>query len=218
MQPVLRKGWGRQQSPRPARARRAVQLALMLALAISPMFTAFHAGARRGAAPSVATFRARDTGALDALLPTSPQAHWTQTVRRPVTDLLVRLRTTGGTSIDDLLSAVSADHASATATLFHAELILSAAGRIHVEDRAACGPWQADTAICRTECDGGAFALIRPRSATGDALRLVIGRIPAIRDAGFGETVRLGACSDTDAPGGLASRNGASSEVLLERR
>ncbi len=45
---------------------------------------------------------------------------------------------------------------------------------------------------------------------------LQVGRVAAITDAGFGESVRLGACSDVETGGGLAVKAGqAVAEVSL---
>ncbi len=73
----------------------------------------------------------------------------------------------------------------------------------------------ADTVVCHTECDGGAFALVR-RGHGGDlTLTLLVGKVTSISEAGFGDTVRLGACSDAQAPGGLAVRGGNVAEIPL---
>jgi hypothetical protein len=189
-----------------------IMLAATLALPIH------EAAARRGGQPEVITFNGRDTTRLEALEPRSPGAHWTQTVRKPVSDLMLRLRGSGGQPLDAALAAPGLDRPGQLTVLFEAELILAAAGRIHVEDRAVCGPWQGDIIVCRTECDGGAFALAR-RSKAGDlALTLLVGKVPSLSDAGFGDTVRLGACSDTQASGGLAAKAGTVAEIPLDRR
>lgn len=176
------------------------------------------ATARGGRSAEVLTYRAKNTALLDALEPASRSAHWSQTVRRPVTDLILRLRPSGNRPIETALSAADHRQAGQATFLFAAELIIAAAGRIHVEDRAACGSWQANTSICRTECDGGAFAIVRGNGAAGQSLTLMLGRVPIIQDAGFGETVRLGACSDDEAPGGLAARGGGMVEISLDPR
>lgn len=174
--------------------------------------------ARRGGQPEVITFNGRDTSRLEALEPRSPGAHWTQTVRKPVSDLVLRLRGSGGQPLDAALAAPGLDRPGQLTVLFEAELILAAAGRIHVEDRAVCGPWQGDIIVCRTECDGGAFALSRRNNAGDLALNLLVGKVPSLSDAGFGDTVRLGACSDTQASGGLGAKAGTVAEIPLDRR
>jgi len=176
------------------------------------------ATARGGRSAEVLTYRARNTASLDALEPTSRSAHASQTVRRPVTDLILRLRSPENRPIETVLAAPDHRQPGQTTFLFAAELIIAAAGRIHVEDRAACGPWQANTSICRTECDGGAFAIVRRDGAAGQSLTLMLGRAPSIQEAGFGDTVRLGACNDDEAPGGLAARGGGMVEISLDPR
>lgn len=172
---------------------------------------------RDGDAPL--TYRAREVASLEALEPTSAGGHWSGLARRPVTDLILRLRPWSAGSVEEALKLPGNRRAGPDRALFAAELILAAGGRIHIEERAACGPWDGDVAICRTECDGGAFALKRHPQGDGTALGLVIGRAAAIADAGFGETVRLGACADGDGGGGLAPRSGrVVSEIELVLR
>jgi len=176
------------------------------------------AAARRRDQSEVVTFNGRDTARLEALEPRSPGAHWTQTVRRPVSDLVLRLRGAGVQPLDAALAAPGLDRPGQMTVLFEAELIIAAAGVIHVEDRALCGPWQGDTIVCRTECDGGAFALARRLNAGELAFTLLLGKVPSLAEAGFGDTVRLGACSDTQASGGLAVKAGTTAEIPLDRR
>jgi hypothetical protein len=189
-----------------------------LLLAATLALPSDEAFARRGSQSEVITFNGRDTSRLEALEPRSQGAHWTQTVRKPVSDLVLRLRGSGGQPLDAALAAPGLDRPGQLTVLFEAELILAAAGRIHVEDRAVCGPWQGDIIICRTECDGGAFALARRNHAGDLALTLLVGKVPSLSDAGFGDTVRLGACSDTQASGGLAAKAGTAAEIPLDRR
>ena len=198
-------------------ARRSVALG-MLGLAAAVALGGPEAMARRSGAAEALTFRARETTSLEALEPRSSGAHWTQTVRRPVTDLVLRLRPSGGHSLEASLAAPGVGRPGQTKPLFEAELIIAAAGRIHVEDRAVCGPWQGDTIVCRTECDGGAFALRRRGSDDSNALTLLVGMVPSIPEAGFGDIVRLGACSDTQAAGGLAVKAGNAAEISLDQR
>lgn len=176
------------------------------------------AAARRRDQSEVITFHGRDTSRLEALEPRSPGAHWTQTVRRPVSDLVLRLRSAGGQPLDAAMAAPGLDRPGQMTVLFEAELIIAAAGVIRVEDRALCGPWQGDTIVCRTECDGGAFALARRVKAGDLALTLLLGKVSSLTEAGFGDTVRLGACSDTQSSGGLAVKAGTVAEISLDRR
>ncbi len=181
------------------------------------MVVASSAAEARRDGPAVQLLRARSTAALDALEPRTEAAHWSQTVRRPVSDLIVRLKPWGAVPLAVALAARSSTvPVGADRSLFAAELIIAAGGRIHVEERAACGPWVGDTALCRTECDGGAFAIVRRAQGPSRSLMLQVGRVAAITDAGFGESVRLGACSDVETGGGLAVKAGqAVAEVSL---
>lgn len=173
----------------------------------------------RRSADSTITYRARDASRLEALEPTTKAAHASQTTRRPVSDLVLRLRAWDGQPLVAALSSDGGGRGAADRPTFAAELIVAAAGRIHLEDRAACGPWRGDTALCRTECDGGAFALVRQAGSDNQSLKLQLGRVPAIAEAGFGEAVRLGACSDNEARGGLAVKaGGGTAEIVLEAR
>jgi hypothetical protein len=200
--------------------RRPVLSATVAVIAVAFVMTVAnqHASAQRNADRSI-TLRARTAAALDALEPVSRTSHSSQITKRPVTDLIVRLRSTGGRPLEGALSAPGSGRAGPDRATFSAELIVAAAGRLHVEDGAVCGPWDGNMALCRTECDGGAFVLVRQSGLDGPSFTLLIGQVPAIADAGFGESVRLGACSDTEAPGGLAPRGGTSfAEIVLDRR
>lgn len=194
------------------RARAALAVAALLQTALLPGGSS---AGERGA--QTITYRARDTSRVDALEPTSKAAHASQTVRRSITDLVLRLRSWDGQPLSAALSSDSGGRRSLDRPIFAAELIIAAAGRIHVEDNAACGPWQGDVALCRTECDGGAFALVRGKTADEHSLKLHVGKVPAIQEAGFGENVRLGACSDSETAGGLTPRGGAA-EIHLDPR
>lgn len=185
---------------------------MLVALVVTvPTLTA---EAQRDRQQAFVTYRAGQTAGLEALEPASRTGHWSDTVRRPVTDVIVRLRPWGSESVSRALRAIGNPRHSADRTIFAAELIVAAAGRIHLEDRAACGPWQGEISICRTECDGGAFALKRIGEEDPPRLRLLIGKVDSISEAGFGDTVRLGACADGSASGGLAPRGGLSAVEL----
>lgn len=202
----------------PFGVRAAWLAALVVSLVAGGMIAASPPAEARRDGPAVQMLRARSTAALDALEPKSAEAHWSQAVRRPVTDLIVRLKPWGAVPLSVALTARGSTVAvGADRSLFAAELIIAAGGRIQIEDRAACGPWVGDTALCRTECDGGAFAIVRRAQGPSYSLTLLLGRVAAIADAGFGESIRLGACSDVDAGGGLAAKAGqAVAEVPLD--
>lgn len=199
-------------SSRHWRARVAARLAIAVVLVAAP------AAAQRDNRAFI-TYRANQTAGLEALEPTSRSGHWSETVRRPVTDLIVRFRPWSSEPLSRALRAIGNPRQGADRAQFAAEVIVVAAGRIHLEDRAACGPWQGEIAICRTECDGGAFALKRVGDGDPPQLRMLVGKAEPISEAGFGETVRLGACADGTSSGGLAVRSGQSSvEIELVPR
>ncbi len=106
-----------------------------LVLAAALTLLGQEAAARRTGTTEALSFRARETTRLEALEPQSPGAHWTQTVRRPVTDLVLRLRRSDGQTLEAALAAPGSGRPGQMTVLFEAELIIAAAGRIHVEDR-----------------------------------------------------------------------------------
>lgn len=174
------------------------------------------ANARRRSETSI-LLRARSTAGLEALETGGLSNHPTHAVRRPVSDLMVRLKPWRDGTLAVALDPPSGERLPRDQQLFAAELIVVAAGRMQIEERATCGPWAGDTALCRTECDGGAFALVRRKPGPAQEFSLRVGKVGAISDAGFGEIVRLGACSDEVVAGGLAARaDTASVEVQLQ--
>ncbi len=164
--------------------------------------------ASRDRSDTAITFRAEGVDRLEIVERGASVERLGQIARRPVTDLVVRFRPWAGRSLETAFAAPLATRYSATATQFAAELIVVAAGRIHLEDRAACGDWVGDIAICRTECEGGAFAISRRRLGSEPEFSLLLGRLKATADAGFGDTVRLGACADDERPSALAVAGG----------
>lgn len=197
---------------------RTAMTACVLASAVTCCLTAGEAAARRRGDGHV-LLQARSTAGLEALEAGRIGSHPSQAVRRPVSDLIVRLKPWDEGSIAAAFDPLPFGRPAREASRFAAELIIVAAGRIQIEERAACGPWVGDTAICRTECDGGAFALVRRGAGAAGGFALKIGKVGAIADAGFGEIARLGACSDEIVAGGLAARVGADAvEIQLDRR
>ena len=131
----------------------------------------------------------------------------------------MRLKPWGESSLAAALNQLGSERPNGEQGLFAAELIIAAGGRIQIEERAACGPFTGDTALCRTECDGGAFALVRRPAQGSWTYSMRLGKVGAIADGGFGELVRLGACTDEVVAGGLAARAGsAAAEFELDRR
>jgi hypothetical protein len=182
------------------------------------LIAAFHAAHARGAASL--TYRADQAVALPAL--EMALGNPVSGIRRvPLTDIVVRLQAWAGEPLERVLAEPSTGQPAAAAprARFAADLIVAAGGRIHIAERAACGAWTGDLAICRTECDGGAFVLRRVRRAGGrPAFAFLVGRVEAVREAGFGDSIRLGACSDSAPEASLVLRGPAASvEISLVR-
>lgn len=164
----------------------------------------------------VATFRPADDRALAGL-----EMAWTDRARGghhrvPVTDILIRLRSADEGRIDTLLGLPDGERAGRGRALFTVEMIVVAGGRLVVEEQARCAPWVAGAALCRTECDGGVFALLRGVSGGARSLTLRVGRVEADDEAG----VRLAGCADADHRGEamLKPRAGSSvAEIPLRR-
>lgn len=171
---------------------------------------------------------ARQAGELDATLTLRPRAvqgvaeleiafinHASLVSRRvPVSDLVVRLKPAGEGRLATMLTLADGDRPGRGLVIFTAEIIVVAGGRILIEERARCQPWVSGASICRTECDGGTFAILRNVSGVRQTLTLRVGRIDASLEAG----VRLGACRDGGGEDpSLQPRQGrATSELQLE--
>jgi hypothetical protein len=123
--------------------------------------------------------------------------------RIAVSDLVVRLRPEGDARLAALLALADGDRAGRGRVLFTAEVLVVAGGRLYLEERARCAPWTAGASICRTECDGGAFAIVRQGRGTAQRLAIRFGQVDAAEEAG----VRLGSCRD----------GGAEDVVLMPR-
>ena len=124
--------------------------------------------------------------------------------RIPVSDLVVRLRPEGGVPLATLLSLPDGDRPGRARVVFTAEVLVVAGGRLFIEERARCAPWTAGASLCRTECDGGVFAIVRQGRGTAQRLTLRFGQVDAAEEAG----VRLGSCRD----------GGAEDIVLMPRQ
>lgn len=187
-------------------------LILAIVFAVSPG----EAEARQRGEPNT-VLRARTTTGVEVLEAGPAGPH--QSARRSVTDLLVRLKPWVESGRPMPTAPIETARSSRDKGLFAAELIIAAGGRIHIEERSVCGPWLGDIAICRTECDGGAFALVRRRGGIAAGYTMQLGKVAAVADAGFGDVVRLGACSDEAIAGGLVARTGSpTAEIDLEPR
>lgn len=81
--------------------------------------------------------------------------------RHAVTDLSLRLQTTSREVIATALGLPNGERTGRGRVLMTADLMVVSGGRIRYERRIKCGGWLNDIALCRTECDGSAFALVR---------------------------------------------------------
>lgn len=122
--------------------------------------------------------------------------------RHAITDLSLRLATINGEPLATILALPDGERATRRATLFTADLTLVINGRMRLERGLKCGAWLSDISLCRTDCDGGAFALVRQPEVP--SLSLAVGRMPKDgEDEEFNEGFKLDACRDE-------------SEVMLE--
>ena len=95
--------------------------------------------------------------------------------RHPVTDLSLRLETTNGEAMTAALGLPNGEQTGRGRVLMTADLMVVTGGRIRYERRIKCGGWLNDIALCRTECDGSAFALVRKPEVP--QLFLLVGRL-----------------------------------------
>lgn len=115
--------------------------------------------------------------------------------RHAITDLSLRLATINGEPLATILALPDGERATRRATLFTADLTLVINGRMRLERGLKCGAWLSDISLCRTDCDGGAFALVRQPEVP--SLSLAVGRMPkAGEDEEFNEGFQLDACRD----------------------
>ena len=110
----------------------------------------------------------------------------------PVSDVVMRLRPAGEGRLGSLLSLADGLRAPRGRALFTAEVLVVAGGRLFIEERAQCGAWTAGVSLCRTEGDGGVFAILRSGQGESQRLSLRLGQVDVAEEAG----VRLGGCRD----------------------
>lgn len=142
------------------------------------------------------TLRAAQAGALAGLEVSEMSATAASNARQPVSDLVLRLVTTGEVAMTTVLGAEGSDQSGRGPAMLTADIILASGGRILIEEQAQCGPWMGNVALCRAGCDGGAVALVRQVTAEEASLRLVVGQLPADDGDGVRDGLRLGACRD----------------------
>ena len=113
--------------------------------------------------------------------------------RHPVTDLSLRLETVDGAAMTSALGLPDGERTGRGRVLMTGDLLIVTGGKIRYERRIKCGGWLTDIALCRTECDGSAFAIVRKPEVP--ALFMVIGRLPNANDDDV-EGFRLGSCRE----------------------
>ena len=114
--------------------------------------------------------------------------------RYAITDLSLRLTTANGEPLSAILALDNGARASRGSVLFTVELTFVVGGRLRLERGLRCGAWLSDIALCRTDCNGGAFALIRKPEIP--ALFMAVGRMPKRDDDGYDAGFKLNACRD----------------------
>lgn len=205
---------GQRRRQRGRRARLARPVGWLLA-GLATTVAAMAAGPPRRGDEAALALRPKQSGQLAGIeiVITSPAASAPR--RLVVSDLVVRLQAADGGGLARALGQPDIAPGARGPVLLYAEILVVAGGRLVIEPRARCGPWVGGASLCRTECDGGSFALIRQRGPRGAGLSLRLGRTDAAEEG----VVRLGACEDAAGGDyGLAPRLGlGTAEVELAR-
>lgn len=143
----------------------------------------------------------------------------TRAPRLAVTDLAVVLEPGRG-DLPGALGGSGGTGVAAERRLIRARLLVVAGGRLRRGPESWCGGFDRGRSVCTVDCDGGAFALLRPASAPGprpgrpgadDAtpLALSIGSAGDADEPGDDTSVTLDACrSEAEAPARLVTRGG----------
>lgn len=188
--------------------------ALCLAAAVAVSATAQPA-ARTSERPL--TFRTAKGQGVGQLAVVTSDADGLNKRRETVTDVMLRLMPAAAGMADPLSypNLSPRDARTGQPALFHADLIVVAGGRLHVEEGARCTAWVADTAQCTTGCEGGTFALSRDRR-NGRRLRISIGEVQ-VGEGGDG--IRIAACSDDESGDRrIAPQSGRLATITLEAK
>jgi hypothetical protein len=123
--------------------------------------------------------RARSAAEIERIEAMVTDIRQTRPEHRAVSDLMLRL--TDGGAIDTALQTANAAPETRAPPLFRADLYAVVGGRIVKDAQATCGRWVDDVAVCRMDCEGGAFAL---RRRGRGALMMIVGELPrGISDA-----------------------------------
>jgi len=151
-------------------------LTMVMALA-----TAAAQSPRKGIYLRTATeLRARSAAEIERIEAMVTDFRQTRPEHRAVSDLMLRLTSDGG-GIDTALQTANAAPETRAPPLFRADLYAVVGGRIVKDAQATCGRWVDDVAVCRMDCEGGAFALRRRGRGT---LTMIVGELPrGISDA-----------------------------------
>lgn len=133
--------------------------------------------------------------------------------RRPVTDLLLRVRAPSGDP-EAGLQAPNGYRPAGRQPLLLIDVALVADGRLVMDERVACQGWVADVSICLAECDGGQFVLERHEGAR---YTVIFGRLPKDLGEHLEPGYRLSACSAGPAQQ-LAPVRATSASIALHGR
>ena len=137
-----------------------LQLSLCLALLALAGDALAQAPRKGGYLRASVELRARSAAEVERVETVTTDIRQTRAEHRPVSDLMLRLSADGG-AIDTALQTANAVAGAKSSPLFRAELYIVVAGRIVRDANATCARWVDDMAVCRMDCDGGAFALRR---------------------------------------------------------
>ena len=131
----------------------------------------------------------RDERAIDGIEIRIPDPASGHSQRRPISDLLLRL-VASRSSIADALRLPDGTPVDRESGLLRASIYIVTAGRIVAPVAARCDRWIEGMTVCTVECGGGTFALKR----SGEALALLVGKLPRGIDEGEAGGFQLGAC------------------------
>lgn len=134
-------------------------------------------------------FALRDARAIDEIEIRIPDPASGRSQRRPISDLMLRL-VASRSSISDALRLPDGAPVDRETGLLRASVYIVTAGRILAPVAARCDRWIEGMTVCTVECGGGTFALKR----SGEALALLVGKLPRGTDEGETGGFQLGAC------------------------
>lgn len=171
-----------------------LQLSLCLALLALAGDALAQAPRKGGYLRASVELRARSAAEVERVETVTTDIRQTRAEHRPVSDLMLRLSADGG-AIDTALQTANAVAGAKSSPLFRAELYIVVAGRIVRDANATCARWVDDMAVCRMDCDGGAFAL---RRRGRESLAMVVGQLPRAEPEAARQGFALNACATGD--------------------